>query len=252
MRRRNRAGLKRIGVLALALVIAIGALGVSYTAWTEDLYINSAVQLGNLDIDVVGVSSTFVYKVPNSPPEPPTYLPETVVHYPYGDSDPDAPPGGTLIASAITENTSQWKDPITGEVVDTDSAIMTFSGIFPGIDFWADVELMYLGSIPARISFAEISPTSDATMNALWQRGKTTKDDPTRYGAWIDGEIKPSGSAIWSYVGDPLGQQLHQFDMMHIALHIRLPEPEETQFQNLNNINFTGKIQVIQYNMYED
>ena len=57
MHRKNRASLKRMGLLALALVIALGALGVSYTIWSEDLYINSMVYTGSLDVDISGVSS---------------------------------------------------------------------------------------------------------------------------------------------------------------------------------------------------
>ena len=104
MRRRNRAGLKRIGVLALALVIALGALGVSYTFWTEELYIDGTVYLGTLDIDITGVSSTFAYKVPGAPDT--GYGPETVVHYVYGETDPFPPAGGILI---FLEQNLSWE-----------------------------------------------------------------------------------------------------------------------------------------------
>ena len=241
MRRRNRAGLKRIGLLALALVLALGAMGTAYSAWTEDLYINSTVQLGTLDIDIAGVSSTFVYKVPGAPPQAPGFPPDIVVHYVYGATDPY--PLGTPIASAIT---------IRDTATDADQATMTFSGLFPGIDFWADVELAYFGSIPARVSVAEIyaNDMGDTTLNALWTLGKVTKDYPIRIGAWIDGELSTDDGANWAYIDDPLGLQLHQFDLVHIALHVRLPEAE--QFQNLANLGFTGNITVVQYNEYKD
>ena len=241
MRRRNRAGLKRIGVLALALVIALGALGVSYTFWTEELYIDGTVYLGTLDIDINGVSSTFAYKVPGAPDT--GYGPETVVHYVYGETDPFPPAGGTLVASAIT---------VANAIPDADMATMTLTGLFPEIDFWADVELEYLGSIPAKVSVAEIyaNDVSDTTLAALWQRGKDTKDDPIRYGAWIDGEISTDNGISWTTVDDPLGLQLEQFDLVHVTLHIRLPE--DAQFQNINNLGFTGIVTVIQWNEYEE
>ncbi|NQT31568.1 MAG: hypothetical protein HQ588_04465 [Deltaproteobacteria bacterium] len=248
MIRRNRNGLKRIGVLALALVIALGSLGVAYAAWTDSVYIEGTVYTGTLDIDIVGVSSTFVYKVPGA--DDTGFGPETVVHYVYGKTDPYPPSVGTLIASAVTDDTST----VSGDV---DSATMTFSGLFPGIDFWADVELMYLGTIPAKISVAEIALEDRPTggiLDQLWElglNGDPTKGiDPHTYGAWIDGDVKPSGSAVWDPVDYPLGLQLHQFDMVHIALHVRLPQEE--QYQNISNLGFSGIITVIQWNEYED
>ena len=250
MHRRNRASLKRMGLLALALVIALGALGVSYTLWSEDLYINSTVYTGTLDIDINGVSSTFVYKVPPGTTdhyfingtEVFIYPNGTEVHYVYGETDPHPPSGGTLIASAIT---------VPDAAPDADMATMTFSELFPGIDFWADVELEYLGTIPAKVSVAEIyaNDIGDTTLNALWALGKATKDHPVRMGAWIDGELSTDGYN-WTYIDDPLGLQLHQFDLVHIALHVNLPEEE--QFQNLSNLGFTGIVTVVQWNEYEE
>ena len=49
MRRRNRAGLKRIGVLAMALLLALGAMGVGYAMWYDDLYIRGYVGTGSTD-----------------------------------------------------------------------------------------------------------------------------------------------------------------------------------------------------------
>ncbi len=241
MRRRNINGLKRIGVLALALVIALGALGVAYTAWTDSVYIDGTVYTGTLDIDIVGVSSTFVYKVPGAPDT--GFGPETVVNYVPGETDPNPPANGTLIASAITTSDT---------APDADMAYMTFSGLFPGIDFWADLELEYFGTIPAKVSVAEIfaADVSDTTLNALWALGKATKNDPIRTGAWIAGELSTDDGASWAYIDDPLGLQLHQYDLVHIALHVNLPQEE--QFQNLTNLGFTGIITVIQWNEFED
>lgn len=243
MIRRNRKGLKKMGILALALLIALGAMGTAYAAWTDSVYIEGTVYTGTLDIDIAGVSSTFVYKVPGAPDT--GFGPETVVHYVYGEDDPEPPDGGTLIASAVTVDTSSAGD-------DVDSATMTFDGLFPEIDFWADLELEYMGSIPAKISMLEIyaDDPSETRLEALWQRGRDTKDDPVRYGAWIDGEIKPDGSSIWTFVEDPLGLQLHQFDMVHISLHICLPQ--EAEFQNISDLGFTGIITAIQWNEYEE
>jgi hypothetical protein len=43
---RNRRGLNRIGILAIALIIAIGAVGVTYGAWVDDIYLDASVYTG--------------------------------------------------------------------------------------------------------------------------------------------------------------------------------------------------------------
>ena len=41
--------MKRIGLLCLALVLALGALGVSGALWSDDLYIDGYVETGDID-----------------------------------------------------------------------------------------------------------------------------------------------------------------------------------------------------------
>jgi hypothetical protein len=241
--RRNRAGLKRIGLLALALVIALGGLGVAYAAWTANVYVLGTVNTGTLDADISGVSSTFVYK---------TATDGIDVKYVYESTPPEVPPNWTLVASAITEDTSVWKDPITHEIIDIDSATMTFWGLFPGVDFITDIEIEYLGTVPAMISLATVLDPElpqDPILVELWQMGEDTKDNETRYGIWIDAELSTDSGLNWEPVADPLGLQLHEDYLVHLKVHVLLPE--NPAYDNLS-ISFTGKISVIQWNLYEE
>jgi hypothetical protein len=43
--------MKKFGILCLALVIALGALGVGYAAWTDIIYINGTVSTGNACVE---------------------------------------------------------------------------------------------------------------------------------------------------------------------------------------------------------
>ena len=54
--------MRKIGILALALVMAIGALGVGYAAWTDTIYINGTVNTGSVDLNVTELSSTEIWK----------------------------------------------------------------------------------------------------------------------------------------------------------------------------------------------
>jgi hypothetical protein len=232
--RSRRAGLKRVGLLALALVIALGALGVAYSAWSDDLYIEGTVYTGTLDVDISGVSSTFAYKDSSG-----------VIHmeYVYGGTPPTTPAGWTLVASAVTVDTSTVQD-------DVDSAEMTFTGVFPGYDFVTDMELEYHGTVPAKISLATVldpDQPQDPTIVALWQMGENSNHTQ---GIWIDAWLSDDGGATWPENSvDPLGLQLHRDDLVRINMHVLLPE--DAAYKNLS-LNFSGRVTVIQFNEYEE
>jgi hypothetical protein len=266
--RRRRAGLKRMGLLALALVLALGALGVAHAAWTDSVYIEGTIYTGTLDIDIYGISSTYVYKTPDT--NYPDLPPETMVYY-YDSTEgdynpPDLPSGSFLVARAITQDTSVETED--NEIVDIDEAAMTFQGVFPGIDFKTDLYLKNLGSIPVRISKVEITPLAiddpdyDPTeaqiiqdLLNLWLYGDFPYADHT-YGIWLDAQLSTDGGANWTPIPDPadpdlelLGLQLEQDDLLHITMHVLLPEDEAYEHLSLN---FSGHINVIQWNMYEE
>ncbi len=253
MRRRRWSGLKKIGLLALALVIALGSLGVAYAAWNDKVYLNTTVQTGTVDADICGVSSTFVYKVPNAPDI--GYGPETVVDYYYGENEYHPPANSTLVAQATTVNTSVWKDPVTHQVVDIDSATMKFEGVFPGIDFLTDMELDYLGTIPAKISIAQITPVDvtdpnynpdeAAILQELWNLGETSNHTQ---GIWLDARVSTDDGATWTDVPDPLGLELQQNDLLHVTMHVLLPQ--DAKYQHLT-LYFSGLVTVVQWNEYQ-
>jgi hypothetical protein len=52
----RRRGLNRIGILAIALILALGAVGVAYGAWVDDIYIEGTLSTGDT-IDGLGCGS---------------------------------------------------------------------------------------------------------------------------------------------------------------------------------------------------
>jgi hypothetical protein len=260
LRRRGRTELKRMGLLALALVLALGALGVAYAAWTDEFYVQGTVNTGTVDVDILGVSSTFVYKVPDLGKT--DYGQDIQVDYYYSTEDDYVPPGGgaILVAQATTEDTSVWMKE--GKIVDLDSAVMKFEGVFPGIEFMTDVELKYEGSVPARLYVVEITSDDDTLdeLWELWQDGGQIGDNvyaANTYGIWIDAELSTDDGETWIDVPNDnptlpqeiLGLQLHKDDLVHITMHVLLPE--ETVYEHIS-LNFDGQISVIQWNEYTD
>jgi hypothetical protein len=49
---RRRGGLNKIGILAIALIIALGAVGVTYSAWVEEIYIEGSLYTGDINASV--------------------------------------------------------------------------------------------------------------------------------------------------------------------------------------------------------
>ena len=138
--------MKKIGLLCLALVLALGTLGVAYAAWTDTIFINGTVNTGSVDIAIVNLSSTWVYKVPGAPPE------IVVVH----GWVPAPPAGSELIASAVAYST-----------VD-DEVTITINNAFPCVDLTADILVKYEGTIPVKVDAVLTSWSGDAALLAQY------------------------------------------------------------------------------------
>ena len=168
--------MKKTGLLVMALVLAMGLLGVGYAMWADTVTISGNVTTGSLDIDVESVSSTYVYKVVDDIEGGPLdgKVRGDLVSSPTALAlEQDVPPAGgsdlMLIASAVTVDDSVG----TGDV---DAVTMTFTNIFPTIDpIVADVVLHYTGSIPAKVvKSAENWTGTDAAALELEQMDKWT------------------------------------------------------------------------------
>jgi hypothetical protein len=46
---RRRRGLNRIGVLAMVLLLALGAMGTAYGAWVDDIYLTGSISTSDID-----------------------------------------------------------------------------------------------------------------------------------------------------------------------------------------------------------
>lgn len=53
---RRRGGLNKIGILAIAMIIALGAVGVSYSTWVDEISFTGTVSTGDI-IDGLGCGS---------------------------------------------------------------------------------------------------------------------------------------------------------------------------------------------------
>jgi predicted ribosomally synthesized peptide with SipW-like signal peptide len=125
--------MKKIGLLALTLIIALGALGIGYASWTDQINVTGTVNTGSVDLDVTSVSSTYVYKNLEN---------EGIVISPTEIVDDDL----LYVASAV------------GSMTNEKNVVVTFDNIFPiGRKFVADFEATYNGTIPVKVQVADLA-----------------------------------------------------------------------------------------------
>lgn len=49
--------MKKIGLICLALVLALGSMGVGYALWSDSLYLEGTIETGEVDTAIVSVAS---------------------------------------------------------------------------------------------------------------------------------------------------------------------------------------------------
>lgn len=234
-------GFKKIGILFLALVIALAGIGVGYAAWTDTITIEGTVNTGTVDLEVVGYSGTWVWKVPGKAEGP--YGSEIVVlHRP--DVAPNPMSNPLLIASS-------WAEAGAGGVDDPDVE-MYWDNLFPSIVFYADVVLHYNGSIPVKVNYID------------WDFWQTDGGNDWLAALEASGDAGATLTLVSTGDGRPIlndgvvivGTQLHQSDIIKLEVWIHIPQewPDGTMTTDLMDRSAAGylDIEVVQWNEFPD
>ncbi len=178
--------MKKIGLICLALVLALGTLGIGYALWSDNLYIVGVANTGEADWEFYN---------PQNPGSPPVFT-----H--------DDPPG--TIDPGWDKDVA-WK---TWEFVDSDGdgdydvLLLTIHNAYPGYynhgSFWVHNN----GTIP--IHNEDFFLTYDGFVYSLVPAG-----------SWVvtaDGAFE----ILW---GDNPGDQLHPSESKNISFSIRVLQP---------------------------
>jgi len=202
--------MKKIGLLALAIVLALGALGIGYAAWTDTVTISGTVNTGTVDLQVTDYSGTWAWKVPGAANGELVITTENVA------------PANALTPAVAYGYAAQGGTP--------DEIVVTFDNLFPCIDFQADATLTYVGTVPVKINDISWNFGDDAWIGALIASG-----DIYATARNAAGEVVLEG------------YQLHQNDTVHLVLHIHIPQ-DNTLMSKSGSFNAT--VQVVQWNEY--
>jgi hypothetical protein len=214
--------MKKIGLLCLALVLALGALGVGYAAWIDTITIQGTVNTGSVDINVEYYSGTDIYKnLDNEAMVTVHWVKDAAGAIVWSSGTP--PTNGLLVA---------WAKAEPGAADDT--VVVTYNNTFPTSDLVADIIVHYTGSVPAMVT-ADID-TEDKWLQDLWDDGWAGA-----YGAIVD--LSKGFNVVAPIVELPI--QMHYCEYAKVWLWLDLPQDDT--LMNLSG-NFTATITAIQWN----
>jgi len=245
--------IKKIGFLALAVVLVFATLGIGYSAWTDQVVINGSVHTGTVDLQVVEYSGMWFWKVPGGVPEyyfttDPNYVPTPV---------PDNP-APFIVAYAASSQTTGPSGPVD------DAVDMTFDNLFPldggvpihgpgggllgsQIAWRANFVIHYNGTVPAMVSADFTNVTGDAALLGLWQPFPAQ----TYTGIWVCFQRLvgyPGSGDPWPYATGPLitnAVQMHYCEYVLCWMCVEIPQ--DNAYQGLSG-SFTAEINAIQWN----
>lgn len=235
----------------MALVLVLGLTGAAFAAWTDDLTIEGTVNTGSVDLNVVRLSETLVYKDLDTDGLVVCHR-FTNVGPPTGGLGahqwvtPPVPTNGLLVASA------------QASMSDDDEVTVTFDNLFPVIDnvwwydFIVDILCHYDGSVPAKVNSIDNfvlnpDPGTDPNLLALLPHARSmcrcTKD-----GMPLDeqGNVLPLEDLIHADFIE-LGDQLEYCD--YVLILIGVDVPQDNTLMNLSG-SFSCDLGVVQWNEY--
>ena len=195
--------MKKIGLICLVLVLAMGMLGAAYASWSQTLTIKEDVYTGEFCMEF-GPQTPTVKDTRKPPPVYPVAEP--------GDADENATKNFTSVTRTLknvawgTANYTAGDHP-TGLIV-------TFNDVYPWyynhIDFWVH----YIGSIPGKIDSFVIRNETGIVIETIRALGIYEFD--------ISGDGVPDMQIQW---GHPFGDQLHYCDERDISFGFCFLQP---------------------------
>ena len=221
----------KLGAIFLISILALAGIGMGYASWTDTITIDGKVNTGSVEWHFTADSGTWVYKI-HDHPDLTAWGYEIYVDY------------AGLTLAEIEDMFSGYKVELIAyseAVIDPNDdhhATVTYSNLFPCIEFEADVTILYTGTVPGKIN--------DIEFIDLWTNDP---DDTDREEELIDSctilTITINGVTI-----DPAilpGYQLHENDVIHVVMTIHLKQ--DPSLMNLFG-DFDVSVEVIQWNKY--
>jgi hypothetical protein len=178
--------MKKVSFIILALVLAMGVLGVGYAMWSDTFNIAGTVKTGDIDINFdtgVYLSSTYVYKVIEATTIGGIPLAYGATYFYSSPEDGTSPPLDVSpldqIAKAVASDPASPDDQVNFDftnifptkystAVGADGIACTADDTYAGEELIADAKLVYQGSVPAHLKvFADLTSLPACIQDAL-------------------------------------------------------------------------------------
>ena len=211
----------------MALVLALGALGVGYAAWTDQVTIAGTVTTGTLSLDVIGYSGTQVFKMDDGRSHVVDWENETGI-------PPEWPTGAIQLVGHSGARPG---------IDDERDVVVWFENLFPCVEFKANVVLHCTGSVPIHVK---------AGLKALDEESEKLAMEIL---AGPEGVLKGEGylsqddGTTWTLVDLNTFTQMHHCERLKIVGVIKLPQADELMGRKGS---FEVDINAIQYNKEAD
>ena len=225
--------MKRIGLLTVALVLALGSLGIAYAAWTDEVTIEGSIQTGEMRVEW---EQFFIRDAPSGHHSD-KYVPLYVEAYAY--IDPDDPQNAILVIENLypVPTTTGW----------------TGVGAPEGERVAVTGHAQNMGSIPVKFVDAELYIVEDDNDVADWMRADVRI--AKRIGGtwsvihWAEGVPLMDLPAVFAHA-NVAGTVLDPGDLFGLGddtlyLYLHEDAPNTTQDSTLK---FTFKLNFIQWN----
>ena len=216
--------MKRIGLLCLALVLALGALGVGYAAWTDTVVMEQTVNTGSLDVGIFAVAQ-----------KPGDAKNVTTVDVSHGDYKFDKEVTPVPMSALFGADTYAFYE----------SATIAIGNFYPSFTILEDYVIGVGGSVPVKLHVSlNVTDPDDVydNMSLSWSIYKVSG------GVWTQ-LVAGNGVASAQFdviVGRLEGLQLHGCDVLIIYLDKYLLQ---TAPQG-KSASLTLSVEAIQYNKY--
>lgn len=190
--------MKKIGILALALVFAFGALGVSYARWSQELYIEQTIETGVVRIGFAKVITG----------EKPEYEGKDV---------------GSISGSLSGEIVGHIPNPIPGgpPIPVYSEVVVTVNNAYPCYEVWDVVDVANVGTIPVIITGLTLSMKDmDTGEELVWEDWGFLPPGVDLGGDFSNEDGEPVLN-LWAY--DLVGDQIEPggVDVLEIHKHLK-------------------------------
>lgn len=199
--------MKKIGLICLALVLAMGALGVGYAAWTDTVTIDGTVDTGSVELGIVKATGTL-----------------------YQDKDV------ATVGFSFVDPIGLWECsvPPGAQAYAYEKLVVTIAKAFPCLTVDIAFYVGSLGTIPTHLQEIKVSdPTGELTFLKV-----TDPQDPNKLGYFYDTGDAEKEAIITVSLINLVSTQLHRCgaDKADLILHVEQPAEQNHTYSFLIEI----------------